>query len=312
MTPPPANGRASIGLNLSNAEMGGTVPGILNKDYAYPTNAYLDWVISTGVEEVRLAFKWRRLVTGTTATGLKSSDLPHIRRIVSYLNAKGIRVILNMHDYGKYQGNPIGHPSTPIEFYAFSWGLFAEEFKNDNVVFGLMNEPNGQDYRLMAKGINAAIAAIRAKGAKQRILVPGMNWSGAHSFVKSSAPIFEEIPVVDPENNWAFEVHQYLDSDSSGTHAEVVTDKGAKVLADVTEWCRARGFKLFLGEHGVGRDAASLKEMRDMLTYLHANADVWVGHTYWAAGAWWKESYIRAIGPDKTNEQLRLMMEFAQ
>ena len=46
-----------------------------------------------------------------------------------------------------------------------------------------------------------------------------------------------------------------------------------------------------------------------MLDYLHANKDVWVGHTYWAGGAWWRnygwdvqptKDAAGNWGPDKT------------
>lgn len=319
--PPASNRRTLVGVNLSNAEMGGVVPGTLNKDYAYPKEDLIRWAggikpttegafaLAKPFDVLRVAFKWRRLITTPTATGFKA-EISEIKRIVKTANDLGMIVWLNMHDYGRYQGNYVGHPVVPVEFFARSWGMFAAEFKDANVWFGLMNEPHDQDGKLMHKGSKAALRAIREAGAKQLVLVPGMAWSGAHSFIRSTAAIVEADPVEDPENNWAFEVHQYLDDDSSGTHAEVVKGKGAGVLKPFTEWCAERGFKAVLGEHGVGRDPDSLTEMRDMLKYAHGRPDVWLATAYWAAGAWWPATYIRSIGPNKTCEQVAVLQEF--
>jgi len=35
-----------------------------------------------------------------------------------------------------------------------------------------------------------------------------------------------------------------------------------------------------------------------MLGYLETNRDVWVGWTWWAAGAWWNRSYPFNVQPD--------------
>ena len=34
-----------------------------------------------------------------------------------------------------------------------------------------------------------------------------------------------------------------------------------------------------------------------LLTHLHANSDVWMGWTYWAAGAWWGTRYPMSVQP---------------
>src|SRR5215217_4082674 len=100
---------------------------------------------------------------------------------------------------------------------------------------------------------------IRNTGATQKILVSGSYWDGAWNWTKSdNASVM--VNTKDPRGNVAFcfDVHQYLDSNYSGTSSSVVPGLGSTVLKDVTDWARANGKQLFLGEFGFASDSASL------------------------------------------------------
>src|SRR6185312_1154459 len=98
-------------------------------------------------------------------------------------------------------------------------------------------------------------------------------------------------------HNFAFEVHQYLDADGSGTHAGVVSAEiGVERLTAITQWAEATSNHLFLGEVGVATDQTSLTALDRMLSYMHQHADVWQGVTYWAGGPWWGD-YMFSIEP---------------
>jgi aryl-phospho-beta-D-glucosidase BglC (GH1 family) len=56
---------------------------------------------------------------------------------------------------------------------------------NSFVIFGLMNEPNALPASQWVSAANAAIEGIRGTGATNLILVPGVSWTGAHSWVSS-------------------------------------------------------------------------------------------------------------------------------
>jgi hypothetical protein len=193
----------------------------------------------------------------------------------------------------------------------------ATAFKADpNVIFGLMNEPNAQTPQQWAQADNAAIAAIRQAGAGQEILVPGTDWTGAWSRVSSgNSAAINPSTISDPLHNYAFEVHQYLDSDGSGTNYGPITDPtiGASRLAAVTQWAEQTGAKLFLGEFGVPGDSQSLAAMQAMLSYMEQNASAWQGATYWAGGAW-LGSYPFSIEPQKGQDapQMTVLQRFAQ
>ena len=81
--------------------------------------------------------------------------------------------------------------------------------------------------------------AIRAIGARNRILVPGTDYSGAHSWV-TSGNAAQMATFLDPANNFAFDVHQYLDADSSGKEGTCVVgarSKPARTLHPMGEGC---------------------------------------------------------------------------
>jgi endoglucanase len=121
--------------------------------------------------------------------------------------------------------------------------------------------------------------------------VPGNGWSGAHSWYDSwygTPNAVEMLNIVDPAGNHAFEVHQYMDGDSSGTSDQCISPTiGSERLAAFTGWLREHGQRGFLGEFAGGRNDTCYAALDDMLAYINQNSDVWLGWTYWAAGPWW-------------------------
>ena len=92
--------------------------------------------------------------------------------------------------------------------------------------------------------------------------------------------------VVDPLDRMAYDVHQYLDRDSSGRSAECVAGAGGR-LAPFTRWARQHGKRGFLGEFGAGPGEGCARELAALLEHIRRNRDVWVGWTCWAGGPWW-------------------------
>ncbi len=285
----PTGQMALLGVNLSGGEYSAnTLPGGVGTDYTYPTDAEIDYYASKGLDVIRLPFLWER-VQPTEDGPLSASELSQIDAVVNYANAKGMKVILDPHNYGSGYGNLIGSAGTPTSAFADFWGKLAAHYaSNGDVIFGLMNEPQQSTATAWLGDANAAIAAIRAVGAtSQEILVPGTYYDGAWTWTTTDNASVIGTGIKDPNNNFVFEVHQYLDSDGSGTHASVVSPTvGSNRLAAITQWAKSTGSKLFLGEFGVAQDAASLGAMDDMLSFMNKNSSVWQGATDWAAGPW--------------------------
>lgn len=287
-----------LGVNLSGAEFGGTA-GKVGYNYTYPTHAEIDYYASKNLNVIRLPFRWERLQT-TLDGPLDSAELSRIKDIVGYAATKGMSVVLDPHDFGTYNGNLIGSSQVPDSAFANFWGQLSSAFStSSNVIFGLMNEPHTQSATTWLHSANAAIAAIRQTGATQEILVPGSYWDGGSSWTSSDNAKVVGTGVIDPLNNYAFEIHEYLDSDASGTHPNVVsTTIGVDRLKAVTAWAEQKGARLFLGEFGVSQDATSLTAMNNMLSFMSQHSDVWQGASYWGAGPWWG-NYMYSIEPSQ-------------
>lgn len=82
-------------------------------------------------------------------------------------------------------------------------------------------------------------------------------------------------------------MHQYLDSDGSGTSDVCVsTTVGVDRLTAATEWLQANGLKAILGEIGAGSNDDCIAAVYEALCYMQQSG-VWVGALWWAAGPWW-------------------------
>ena len=287
-----------LGVNLAGAEFGSNVPGVFGIDYTYPTHTEIDYYASKGMGVIRLPFLWERMQRAEFAA-LDATELGRLDDVVNYATGKGLKIEIEPHNFGYGFGALIGSAQTPNSAFADFWSKLALHFQsNSNVVFGLMNEPHDQSASAWLGSANAAIAAIRSAGAvSQEILVPGSYWDGAWTWTSTDNDTVIGTGVQDSAHNFAFEVHQYLDADGSGTHPGAVSATiGVERLTAITQWAEATGNHLFLGEVGVTTDQTSLTAFDGMLTYMQQHANAWEGVTYWAGGPWWG-NYMFSIEP---------------
>ncbi|KAI7647721.1 hypothetical protein KC318_g18420, partial [Hortaea werneckii] len=62
---------------------------------------------------------------------------------------------------------------------------------------------------------------------------------------------------------------------------------GSERLKAATQWLRANGKKGLLGEYAGAVNPTCQAAVKDMLSYMVKNKDVWEGAVWWAAGPWW-------------------------
>lgn len=299
--------RVLAGVNLAGLEFTPrAVPGQLNRHYAAPSRAAVRYYAREGFDFIRLPFRWER-AQPTLGGPLNSEYVGHIDDVVAAAREVGMTVMISAHQYGRRRENRQGHiigESAVVrsEHFADFWRRMAQRFgQARNVMFGLTNEPHDQDMRVLVDTQNMAIAAIRGAGADQLVLASGNAWSGAHSWVRSGNAA-AMLDIVDPGDNLAFDVHQYLDSDSSGRSGACIPGAGARRLRPFTAWAQTHGKRGLLGEIGVGRNEACRGELVSALRHTQANADVWLGWAYWAGGPWWGEDYEFSIEPQALDE----------
>lgn len=305
-------GVALAGVNLAGADFGeSNLPGTYEVDYIYPSAADVDPFLARGANVFRVPFRWERLQP--VAYGeLAAVELARLDELVRYITSHGARVVLDPHNYARYFDQVVG-VDIPASALGDFWERLAALYRsNRRVIFGLMNEPHSMPTEVWLDDANVAIAAIRATGAENLVLVPGNAWTGARQWDDAwygTPNALVMTGVVDPASNFAFDVHQYFDSDASGTYGmpayagatspceSVIV--GSLRIALFTAWLHATGNKGFVGELGVpATDATCLAALDDFLGTLAENSDVFLGWTYWAAGPWWGD-YPLSVQPDE-------------
>lgn len=289
-------------MSLSSAEFGeNNLPGIYATDYIYPNQDEVDYYKAKGMNTIRLPFRWERLQR-TLNQAFDSTELGRLDGFVTQATAKGMYVILDPHNYARYNGNIIGSSQVPNSAFADFWSRLANLYKgNDHVVFGLMNEPNTMPTEQWVSAANAAAAAIRAAGATNLITVPGNAWTGAHSWSQTwygTANAAALLDFVDPGNNFVVEVHQYFDSDYSGTSAQCSITDASQVLSGFTSWLASNNLRGFLGEFAGADNSTCQAVINSAIQYMQNNSQYWAGWTWWAGGPWWTwQDYMFSLDP---------------
>lgn len=286
---------AQIGVNLSGAEFG-HVPGKFGHDYAYPGAESFDYFKSKGLTVIRLPFKWERMQPKLTGP-LDETELKRLDEVVAIAHERGMKLMLDLHNFGGYEKLSLGTPELSNEMFADVWKKLATHFATEPAVFAycIMNEPVGAKDRWPAAA-QAAVDAIRAADLNHTISVCGGGFSGAHSWKKGS----KGFPLVDPSSNIIYEAHQYFDRDNSGTYKQSFDDSGANPMTGVDrlqpfiEWLKENNARGFLGEFGVPHDDPRWLEVLDaFIAELKANN---IGGTYWSAGQRWGK-YPMSVEP---------------
>ncbi|CRL18652.1 Cellulose-binding domain, fungal [Penicillium camemberti] len=287
-----ANGFTWVGVSESGAEFGSNIPGTLDQDYAWPKTSQIQILRDAGMNVFRVPFLMERLVP-TSITGTPDATyLAALKSTIKFITDSGAYAVLDPHNYGRYNGNIITSTS---DFKAF-WKTVATEFASDEkVIFDTNNEYHDLEQTLVLDLNQAAIDAIRAAGAtSQYIFVEGNAYSGAWSWTTTNDNLKA---LTDPEDKIVYEMHQYLDGDSSGTSETCVSATiGKERLQSATTWLQDNNKKGFIGEFAGGVNADCEAAVEGMLSYMSENSDVWMGAEWWSAGPMWG-SYMYSLEP---------------
>ncbi|KAK0727751.1 glycoside hydrolase superfamily [Lasiosphaeria miniovina] len=295
-----AESSGEFGAWSATAQVGTGLPGQFGVDYAFISNSGIDVMADQHkINLFRVAFLLERMCPLATGLGSKfdESHFGHFKDAIDYITkTKGAYAILDPHNYMRYNnpssqpfsGSVIGNSSDPTaattaQFGAF-WGELASRFASDEkVIFGLMNEPHDMPSSLLLANLQAAVDAIRKAGAKNLIIAPGNSWTGGHAWTQGGAEANSAWlhKLVDPLNNTAIDIHEYLDQDFSGGHIPC-TQPAATNLAGVTAWLKQHSLKAFITEFGGSNTTACVGMLGDMLDYMAQNEE-YIGWTAWAA-----------------------------
>lgn len=264
-----------------------------------PKDASLAYYETKGLTLIRVPFKWER-IQPTLNGALDSTQLASLDTVLANANARGMKVILDLHNYGAYNGNQIGSAGTPYSAYQDVWNKLATHFAASPdadaiYAYDIMNEPNAAslDWPTAAQ---YAINGIRAADSTHFIMVEGKSFSSATAWPKVNAGL---INLTDSQKKLMFSAHcyfansnndQYGSYDSEGAYP----NKGVDKVAPFVEWCKIHKVYGHIGEYGVpANDARWNVVLQNFLQYL---ADNDISGTYWAGGAW-STSYSLSCEP---------------
>jgi endoglucanase len=164
-----------------------------------------------------------------------------------------------------------------------------------------MNEPHDvPDIKIWAATVQAVVTAIRGAGATtQMVLLPGNNYTSASAFITNGSGA-ALMTVTNPDGtttNLIFDVHKYLDSDNSGTHAECVTDNISGAFSPLADFLRTNKRQALLSETGGGNVASCQKYLCSQIAFLNTNSDVYLGYIGWSAGSF-DSTYVLTETPN--------------
>ncbi len=301
-----------FGVSLCGAEFGESdLPGIYGRHYTYPPAQHLDYYKSHDIRLVRLPFRWERLQRALFDP-LDLTELARIDAFIAECRQRGMQVILDPHNYARYNGKLIGSPEVPNEAFADFWSRVAEHYRDETAIYayGLVNEPHDTK-GLWPAAAQAGVDGVRRQDRKHFILVPGDNWSSAKDWRKWN----ENLSINDPGDRMVYEAHLYFDPDSKGTYEDDYDEAlahptlGVDRIKPFVEWLRDHGHAGFVGEYGIpGDDDRWLPVLDKSLEYLQAND---IGGCYWAGGPWWKD-YILSLEPREGTDrpQMKVLKKY--
>ncbi|KAK5128249.1 hypothetical protein LTR85_002916 [Meristemomyces frigidus] len=296
-----ANKLQFFGVNESGPEFGtGDLPGVYGTDYTWPILSTYDTFIAQGMNTFRVNILMERLTPSGLTGGFDAAYLGNLTQQVDYITNAGAYAIICPHNYGRFNGDII----TSTDNFQTWWENVATVYKaNSLVIFDTNNEYHDMAGSLVASLNQAAINGIRKAGAtSQYITAEGNAYTGAWTWTTAVGTDGETNAVTmgaltDSSDKLIYQMHQYLDSDGSGTSETCVNSTiGSERLKAATTWLRSNNKQGPVGEYAGAVNSVCEAAVEDMLSYIDANNDVWTGALWWAAGPWWG-TYIFSIEP---------------
>ncbi|KAL2071451.1 hypothetical protein VTL71DRAFT_12686 [Oculimacula yallundae] len=308
---PGGSGRAQyMGVNIAGFDFGVTtdgsqtvnnvVPPILGQGGPDGVGQMQHFIKDDGMNIFRLPVGWQYLVGSNPGGTIISANLAKYDLLVQGCLNTGATCIIDIHNYARFNGAIIGQGGPTDAQFANLWTQLATKYKgNSKLIFGLMNEPHDVDINRWAQTVQVVVTAIRNAGAtSQMLLLPGNEWTSASGFVPNgSAAALSKVKNPDGSTTGLiFDVHKYLDSDNSGTHAECVMDNISNAFQPLATWLRANKRQAMLTESGGGNVASCVNYFCKQNAFINANSDVYLGVVGWSAGSF-DQTYVLTMTP---------------
>jgi endoglucanase len=281
-----------------------TLPGRLGYEYKFPNLEMLLRYKSIGFNSIRLSISWER-IQPTLAGPLDDLYLKQIERVLEESARSDLKVLIDLHNYGRYRGDLIGSASVPESAFQDVWAKLSLALVKHPALYGygLMNEPynTGGTWEKVAQ---AGVDGIRKNDSKSYIYVAGDSFSSAERWTNTHKKPF----VADPAGLEVYEAHLYLDKDASGKYTAINDIDGANVastlagtrLQGFVDWLKRFGKRGAIGEYGV----PSLEPawFAGIDTILKKADEHCLATFVWAGGAW-SPGYKLSLEPNNGMEK---------
>ncbi|MFY0579974.1 cellulase family glycosylhydrolase [Cystobacter fuscus] len=148
-------GRYRRGINIMDlGNAGHVLPGRYGSDYSKPSLASLQYLKSRGHDVVRIPFMWER-IQPIRRQALNTAYRDLLLQTLKDANTAGLKVIVDMHNYGRYTENGVTHTfggNVSEDDYKDAWSRIATAIKGNAQAYSavyaydIMNEPHDLPY----------------------------------------------------------------------------------------------------------------------------------------------------------------------
>lgn len=311
--------------------------------------------LKSGMNTMRIPLSWDYLQLDGPGKGEINTDYyqSYVKPLLETLTSTHVYTIIDLHAYMRYSkfgkeysgcgGDgkcPDGTLVLDAAAYQDIWGKLYQLLKNDPkidmnyILLDLVNEPVGVPDDAVFTIQAQVIKYLRQQGYQGYILVEGNAWSGLHSWTTTSWPSndgkttytnaslftrdnFVKAGITDL-SKIIINVHQYLDSDYSGTHDQcqanlTTTGMNGFNLNAFVDYLQQNRLKAIVTEFGSGRDRNSCDPaFTAFLNYLKDHSaknkdDGFIGWTIWSTGHGWGDYNLRVT---PTSYQMNVLKKY--
>lgn len=264
-------------------------------EFVFPTDDHIAYYKRVGMNAIRLPIVWENMQPELKGN-LDVRYLSHTLDFIKRAGAHDMKVVIDLHNYGRYRGELVGSVAVSAESFGDFWTRVARIFSRFSAVYGygLMNEPHDTN-GLWHKVAQAGVDGIREVDRDRMIFVGGDSWSNPELWPKVNPSRF----VVDPSNRVTYEAHLYLDDDFSGKYRSPAasTDVERRVekrLKPFIDWLASKGERGVIGEVGVPMEDP--RWLAGLQRFLDMSDEACLDWFMWAGGAW-RADYELSLEP---------------
>jgi endoglucanase len=245
---------------------------------------FIDVTARAGFAAVRLPVRWSSHAAVAAPFAIDPQFFDRVESVLNKLLAKGLYVVLDMHHYLQFDGDPLDEEEPAVDRavvdvrFLSLWQQIAARFrgKSDHLLFELYNEPHGRLTPAMWNVLAAkALNVVRRSNPNRIVVIGPTDWNAAGALPSMRLPNDANV-IVTVHNYEPFEfTHQGADWVSpvlpTGVRCCDAAQQAAAIapLTMAKAWSDANRYPIFLGEFG----AYSKGDMRSRVAFTRLVRD---------------------------------------